>query len=424
MPRVAVVGAGLAGLGCARALGLSGVEWIVLESSDRPGGRVRTDLVEGFRLDRGFQVLLTAYREAGEVLDYEALDLRPFYPGAMVRERGGFVRVAHPLRRPAAAAALLARRPGAMFDAARMLPMAVAAMRTPIVAPGRSVGTTLDLFRRLDLTDRFVDGFARAFFGGVFLDRTLATDASQFSFVFGNFARGDTAVPAHGMGEIPAQIARRAQGGELRCGAAVAGYRRSGGGFVVRLASGAELAADAVVIATDMTSAHALDARVPEGHWQETTTFHYACDRTNLPGPMHEGVLFLDGTGDGPVNHAVCISSVAPEYAPEGQALVQLNLVDHDWSASGMTAVQARIVAQMEGWFGQRAMHGWRLLRTDRIVRALPRQHPEDVRQRPAPVLDDGVFLAGDFVADGSIDGALRSGRTAAERAVAWLSRS
>lgn len=423
MARVAIIGGGLAGLCCARALGAAGTEWILLEGSDAPGGRVRTDVVDGFLLDRGFQVLLTAYREAGEVLDYQSLNLRTFYAGAMLWSGDSFQRVAHPLRHPVAAARLLAQRPSAALDAARLVPMALAAMRTPAVAPGTSVGTTQDLFQRLDLSSGFVDGFARSFFGGVFLDHTLHTDASQFSFTFANFARGDVAVPARGMGAIPAQIAAGLAGGALHLNTPVACYQRTPGGFVVRTAAGAEHAADAVVVAADMTSAHRMDPRIAEGHWQQTTTFHFACSKQDLPAPMHENVLFLDGAGTGPVNHAACISSVAPEYAPEDQALVSLNLVDTDWSSLSMSSVQARIVQQMEQWFGPQAMRRWRLLRTHHLLRALPRQHPQDVRQRPGVVLDDGIFLAGDYVTDGSIDGAMRSGRHAARAAVDWLSR-
>ena len=132
-------------------------------------------------------------------------------------------------------------------------------------------------------------------------------------------------------------------------------------------------------------------------------------------------MLHLDGTGEGPVNHAACISSVAPEYAPPGKALVSLNLVDTDWANESMAAIQARTVRQMERWFGPGAMRRWQLLRIERIPRALPRQHEGDLHTRPAAILDDGLFLAGDQVTEGSIDGALRSGRHAAEAACAWL---
>src|ERR687895_419025 len=96
---VYVVGAGLAGLRCARRLHEKGVAATVLEAADGVGGRVRTDRVDDFLLDRGFQVLLTAYPEARDALDYRELELHPFYPGAMVRTGGKLVTVADPFRR-------------------------------------------------------------------------------------------------------------------------------------------------------------------------------------------------------------------------------------------------------------------------------------------------------------------------------------
>lgn len=421
MSRVVIVGGGLAGLGCARILQQQGIDWEILEASDAVGGRVRTDVVEGFRLDRGFQVFLTSYREAGEVLDLPTLDLKPFYAGALVHDGGGFARIANPIRHPVAAALSVATRPVTLLDAVRMAPMAVDAARARPVQPGAPEGPVIDLFRRLDLGAGFVDGFLRSFFGGVFLDRSLRTDASIFRFLLSAFARGETTVPAAGMGAIPAQIAAALPADRIHLHTPVAGIRRRGRGFQVQDARGAAWECDAVVVAADMSRAHLLDERIPVRRWQQTTTFQYACLRSELPAELQEPVLLLDGMGTGPVNHAACISSVAPGYAPEGRALVSLNLVDTDWSAESMTSVQARVVVQMERWFGRGAMRGWRLLRTDRIAQALPRQHQDDLRARPGTILDDGIFLAGDHVTEGSIDGALRSGRFAAEAACGWL---
>lgn len=423
MPRVAIIGAGLAGLACARTLEQSGIDWVLFEASDAVGGRVRTDLVDGYRLDRGFQVFLTAYREAGEVLDYPSLQLRPFYAGALLHDGAGFTRIASPLRHPVAAIRSLASRTVTALDAARLAPMALAASRSAMIEPGTPEGSTIALLRRMDLGKRLVDGFFRSFFGGVFLDRTLETDASQFRFVFSSFARGDTVVPAQGMGAIPAQIAAALPGAKFLLRTPIAGFTRNGRGFRLQPGSGEAHAADAIVIATDMNAANALDARVPLRHWQHTTTLYYGCELSNLPAQMHEPILLLDGSGQGPVNHAACLSSVAREYAPPGRALVALNLVETDWAQESMPAVQGRVVQQMERWFGAGAMRGWQLLRTDRIPRALPRQHTPDLQERPAATLDDGLYLAGDHVTDASIDGALRSGRHAAEAARAYLRR-
>ena len=417
MARVAIIGAGLAGLACAHALRARGVEWTILEASDGVGGRVRTDIVDGFRLDRGFQVYLTAYRAAGELLEYAPLSFRRFRAGAEVFDGRGFTSVSNPLRHPVAAIAGLAGNPSMAIDLARMAPVALEAVRRPVTEPAAPAGSTEAMLRRLDLGSRTVDGFFRSFFGGVFLDRSLSTDESQFRFVFSSFARGETVVPALGMGEIPKQLAASLPQDRIRLRCPVASIARRGAGHEVRLASGAIEAFDAVVIATDMTAARALDPRIPARPWCATATFHWACALSRLPAPLRRPTLFLDGTGEGPVNHLACLSSVAPEYAPPGQALVALNMVDVDWSATGMSAITARTVTQMERWFGAGAMRGWHLLRTDRVVRALPRQHTQDLHSRPSTEIDDGLFVAGDHVTDGSIDGAVRSGMLAAEAA-------
>jgi phytoene dehydrogenase-like protein len=424
MARIAIIGGGIAGISCARALESAGADWELLEGSDALGGRVRTDVVDGFRLDRGFQVYLTAYRAVGEFVDERALGLRHFTSGAMVFDgRGGFARIVHPLRDPVGAVRGVLSRPASALDLARLAPMALAAMRTPAERPGPAEGSTAALLARMDIGPATVDGFLRSFFGGVFLDRSLETDASQFRFTFSNFARGDASVPALGMGELPRHLAAPLPARRIRLGARVASVVHRARGAVVRTADGTERAADAVVIAADMDSAHALDARIPARRWCATTTMHWACESRRVPAPMREPILFLDGTGDGPVNHAACMSSVAPGYAPEGMALLSLSCVDAGPEEGGLAALVARTSAQMDRWFGRGAMAGWRLLRTDRILRALPRQHPGDLASRPSATVDECTVVAGDHVTDGSIDGAWRSGSAAAAAALRLVSR-
>ena len=118
-----MVGAGLAGLACAQDLARAGVECVVLEASDGVGGRVRTDAVDAYLLDRGFQILLTAYPEVRRRLDLAALDLRTFEPGAVVRVGGTFHRVADPVRRPLQIGSTLAAPIGTLGDKVRLARM-------------------------------------------------------------------------------------------------------------------------------------------------------------------------------------------------------------------------------------------------------------------------------------------------------------
>ena len=422
MPRTVIIGGGIAGLACAHALSAADQDWVILEAGDACGGRVRTDRVGGFLLDRGFQVYLTSYRAIGEALDERALDLRAFESGALVFDGSGFVRVAHPIRHPLAALAGALGSPSTAAGLAPLAPLAIDALRGPVPPPSAGAGETTEaMLRRLGVGRAVTDGFLRAFFGGVFLDRSLSTDAGQFRFTFGNFVRGPAAVPARGMGAIPAQLASALPASRIRLGCAASSVRQHAGGAVVRTADGREEACDAVVVAADMTAAHALDARITPRPWCATYSMHWACREGELPNELRAPVLLLDGTGDGPVNHAACMSSVAPGYAPPGQALVDLSIVDLPRDPEPMDSLVARVRAQMDRWFGRGATAGWRLLRTDRVLRALPRQHPGDLAARTGVRLDARTFVAGDHAADGSLDGAWRSGLAAADAALESL---
>ncbi len=239
-PRVVIVGAGLAGLACARILVEAGVPVRVLEASDRVGGRVRTERVDGFLVDRGFQVLLTAYPECRAVLDYAALELRRFYSGADVMVDGGVHRVADPWRHPIAGVRTLLAPVLSPRDALRIatLRRQLQGMVNPSAGP--DVRTTRRFLRDLGFSDRAVERFFVPFFGGVFLERKLETPSTMFGFVYSMFAEGRAAVPNAGMEQIPLQLAAMLPRGTVRLNAAgravdpgvvpLAGRQRVGGG--------------------------------------------------------------------------------------------------------------------------------------------------------------------------------------------------
>lgn len=408
---VAIVGAGLAGLACARALAARGVECAVFEASDAVGGRVRTDRVDGFLIDRGFQVFLTAYPEARTVLDYGRLDLRPFEPGALVWHGGRFQRVGDPFRRPLQALASLRADVGSLADKVRVLRLRQAVVH----------GTDYDLWTMPEMTteaalrdrygfsDRMVDRFFRPFLGGVLLDRQLADSSRAFEFYFRMFSLGDAAVPAAGMQAIPEQLAAALPGGTVRLGARVGAVEAGS----VQIEGGDRVRCRAVVVATEAPAVPALlpDVEVPGS--KETLQIAWAADEP----PVGEPVLMLDGEGAGPVNNVQVMSAVAPSYAAPGRALVTASVVG---GTSGGDAETDRVArAQLRGWFGP-AVDGWRLLTVHRVRHALPDLGSLEPPERPARV-GDGLYVTGDHRRNGSINGALVAGRHAAEAVAAGL---
>lgn len=409
---VLIIGAGLAGLVCARRLSEAGVACQVLEASDDVGGRMRTDRVEGFRLDRGFQVLLSAYPWAARRLDLEALEPRAFRAGALVWDGRALRRLADPRRHPGDLPATLHSGLVQPTDALALGRLAWATLVPGIDAllagneTARARTTWQDL-AALGVSPRLRDAFFRPFFRGIFLERELDTSAAMFRFLFRMFADGQAVVPRRGIGEIPRQLAARLAPGTVRLSAPVAAMQ----GTQVTLASGEKLEARAVVVATDGATADRLLGRAEPREWRATECFWFAAPAS----PVRENTLVLDGTGEGPVNHLAVMSDVSADYAPAGQALISANVVGPG------EADEAAVRAQLARWFGESARE-WRLLRRDRLPHALPALRAgaafrRDGIESPRP----GVVVCGDHLSLPSQQGAADSGERAAEAVIRQL---
>jgi phytoene dehydrogenase-like protein len=406
---VVVVGAGLAGLAAARVTAAAGLHTVVLEASDGVGGRVRTDVVDGFRLDRGFQILLTAYPEVGAQLDLDRLRLCRFEPGARVWIGDRFVPVSDPFRRPSALIATARAPVGSIADKIR-----VALLRRDVVTTSaaalarRPDATTADALVARGFSSSMIERFFRPLFSGIQLDPALATTSRMFELIFRSLALGDAAVPADGMGAIPQQLAAGLPGGVVHLQRPVSAVE----GTTVRLADGSVVRSRAVVVATDGPAASRL-LGLPDPGSKAATCVWFAADEAPVAGKD----LLLDGTGRGPACNVTVMSNVAPGYAPAGQSLVSA-AVPGRADADAETAVRD----QLSWWFGSQVL-GWRTLRVDTIVHAQPVQaphHPMKHRVR----LGDGRYVCGDHRDTASIQGALFSGRRTGETVVADLRRS
>jgi protoporphyrinogen oxidase len=407
---VVIVGAGLAGLRCAGLLAERGIEVEVLEASDGVGGRARTDEVDGFLLDRGFQVLLTAYPEARRALDYDSLGLGGFEPGAMVRMDGGFTRFSDPLRRPRTAPAALRSPVATLTDKLRL-----GWMRQELVfgRPSRILSRpdrpAREALEARGFSDGVVERFFKPFFGGVFIDPDLDTSSRLMEIFFRCFSSGDAALPAAGMGAMARQLADRLKPGTVSCGRRVAEVRPGG----VRLEDGDWQETPAVVVATEEREASRLLGTEPPRVNRTTTCVYFDAPAADIDGRL----LVLAPPGEGPVNELAIPSAVSPAYAPPGRSLVSVSAVGEQ---AGRDDLLAAVKAQLGGWFGHHTVHDWRHLATRRVDYALPDFSPgRFVRGGLPPKLDSGLFVCGDHRESPSIQGALVSGRRAAEAVAA-----
>ena len=412
---VIIVGGGIAGLACARSLNARGICVRVLEASSRIGGRIKTDQVDGFLLDRGFQVLQTAYPEARRTLDYRRLDLHHFAPGAMIRIRGRFYTLADPLRRPGALIETLTAPIGGLGDRLRLLRLSRQVIRGPLdsLFDGPEA-TAMDFLKQQGFSEKMIRRFFVPFFGGVCLDSRIRASSHVLRYVLRMFASGEAALPAAGMQAIPKQLAGELPPGALRTGVRV----RNIHGKNVTLDDGSSIKARAVVVATEAPeAAELLNLPATRASIAETCLY-FSCDRADWHSPF----LMLNGEGSGPINNIAIPSRVSPAYAPDGQSLVSVVVLGNPHEDDSLVIEQVK--GQLVDWFGPQSAR-WRPIATYRIHHALPDQSPPTPDpSRTQPHIRPGLFICGEHGSLPGIQWALVSGRRTADAVDKFLKKS
>ena len=392
-----VVGAGLAGLAAAQQLQAAGRDVLVLEASDAVGGRVRTDAIDGYLIDRGFQLFNPAYPEAQRVLDLEALELKPFLRGLIVAVKDEHLRLVDPREKPSWFANTVFAPTGGTASKLRFARYAYACAR------GNPPDDEIDMPAEVGLLSAgieltFINRVLRPFLSGVFGESKLRTSKRYMDQVLRSFVNGTPSVPALGMQAIPEQFAR---GLTIEFGAHVDAVTP---GKIQR--NGEALKSDSIIVATDPVTAAKLLKSIALPRMNALSTYWYATDDVITDG---EPILVVDGQHRGPVVNTVSMTNAARNYSITGKGLV---------AASTLGEAAESEVRRHLAVLHRTNTDAWELVSTSHIPHALP-FHPVGQSLRQPVALGSGVFVAGDHRDTPSIQGALVSGRRAAEAVLA-----
>ncbi len=396
---VIVVGAGLAGLACAQRLTAAGIEVTVLEASDAVGGRVRTDVIDGFRCDRGFQLVNPTYPALKRVVDIEALDLKPFAAGVRVAHGSTRSTLADPRREPTLLPATLTAPLGTLSDKLRFLRWAVQALRPVdrlLRRPDHTLAEDLDQW---ELRGPLRTGVVEPFLAGVVAEREQSTSANFAALLLRSFLLGTPSVPSLGVSRLPELMAAGLPDGTVRPSTPVRGI-----GHTTVQTDGGEVTGAAVVVATDPPAAAALTGE-PTPPMKALTTFWHTAPEP----PTTARLLHLDAEARGPVINTAVMTTAAPTYAPAGRPLIATTVLGADGSSEA-----ERVARTHAGVIYGVDTDSWELVTTHAIAGALPAQPPPLEARRPVR-LASGAYVCGDHRDTASIQGALVSGRRAAQ---------
>jgi len=378
---VIVVGAGLAGLSAAIYLQKFGKKVIVLEASDRPGGRVATDNVEGFLCDRGFQLINTRYPELKALGVMEQIDCVAAPRVVDIKVDGQVIQLGDPRTAPQS---ILNSRIGSWREKANF----VKYLAKP-VEKNSTIGYALKLNGVGSLYTRVL----KPFLSGVFFADPETIDAGIGRDLIQHFIIGSPSIPRAGAGEVARALAKQVD--DIRYGVRVEAIS----GLTVKSSAG-DFDGDGIIIATDARSAAALTGQNLAAHMNSSVTWYFATDTS----PSSSKNLRIDGSGETSILNSLVISNLVPEMAPVGHSLISTTTLKG--------SDEAQIRRELAILWGV-STENWRLVARYDIPDSLPMFAPG--YQRPTQKIGERIFLAGDYCTEPSQNGALLSGRLAAQ---------
>lgn len=439
---VCIIGGGMSGLSSAVQLPYD-TKTILVEAQSKLGGRVSSESIDGFTLNRGFAVFIDEYPESKAIFDYDELQLAPFQPGALIKRKGeGLARIADPLRQPTRLIDAIISPVGTVFDKIRLVPLLLHVRSNTIsqLFDDEETDVYACLKSKYGFSDKMIQEFFQPFFEGIFFCPLKEQSSHMFHFVFKMFSEGRATLPTGGMQAVANQLCERAsnKGIEVRLESPVSRLEKGDDGmYKIILKDGGEIEAKSIICATEGTTARQLLSTLPElkvlSKLEDQAERSVGCMYYKLAGdaPVKEAILILNGERciDGSINNVCFPSIVNPSYAPEGYHLCSVAIDSRMMTKyEGREEVLDQVVRQALGeWFPEYKddiQSEWELLQTYRIHHAQPAQlfgpMPANVNGgRPCNMyrdisLPDGLFISGDYMNTASLNGALESGKLAA----------
>ena len=393
-----VIGAGISGLIAAYELEKAGFHPVVLEQAGSFGGRVQTIQEKGFALDVGFQVLLSAYPMARKYLDMEKLDLTYLESGALIYADGKSYLIGDPLRNWKVLIPTLLADIGSVGDKLKILKLNLSLKRKSLEAIFKSSEkTTLEYLQDFGFSQKIIHRFFKPFFSGIFLEPDLRTSSRMFEFVYKMFGEGYATIPKGGIGAISHQLRSKLVHTKFVFNCPVEEVNSD----CIVLGSGEKKTYDGVVVASSNSSL--VSKQKGEGvAWKSCMCLYFEVDRTNIPDNT---IALVTKTGQY-INNLYAYTD-----GQTGKKILSVTTLKHKGKTD--EEVIGAVIGEVKNYTGAT---GVEYIQHYRIDQALP--DIKDLKRTSdegASEVLDGVFVAGDYLFNGSLNAAMESGRLAAE---------